>query len=393
MASLRRYPNSRFWIACFTDASGRQIQRSTKETDKKRAMAIAQRFAEAARTARLGFLSEQQARKVIGDIYAISNRQPFPNETVRAFFARWIESKRSETQPKTYTRYAGIVSGFIQWLGPLADIGLQHLKSAEIVRYRDCLAGKQSASSVNVALACLQAAFSRAFRDGLVDTNEVARVDRLADRPAERQQRRAFTDPELRAILAVCDPEWRGMVLCGAYTGARLGDVASLQWANVDLDAQELHFSTEKTGRSMSIPIAPPLYRHLMEIAGTDNPAGGVFPRAFDLRQRDMPTSTLSNQFYKILTEAGLVAPRSHRSTGKGRDVARATGGLGFHCLRHTATTLLKRAGASNVVAMEIIGHDTAAISRAYSHIDTATLRAAVDKLPDITSNLKGEDL
>jgi hypothetical protein len=47
---------------------------------------------------------------------------------------------------------------------------------------------------------------------------------------------------------------------------------------------------------------------------------------------------------------------------------------------------LLKRAGASDVVAREIVGHETAAVSRVYSHIDTATLRAAIDKLPDVTA-------
>jgi len=40
---------------------------------------------------------------------------------------------------------------------------------------------------------------------------------------------------------------------------------------------------------------------------------------------------------------------------------------------------------ASDVVAREI-GHETAAVSRVYSHIDTATLRAAIDKLPDVTA-------
>jgi len=68
-----------------------------------------------------------------------------------------------------------------------------------------------------------------------------------------------------------------------------------------------------------------------------------------------------------------------------GRSGRRESGGLGFHCLRHTATTLLKRAGASDVVAREIIGHDTAAVSRTYSHIDTATLRNAIDTMPDLT--------
>jgi integrase len=85
---------------------------------------------------------------------------------------------------------------------------------------------------------------------------------------------------------------------------------------------------------------------------------------------------------------AGVVEKRTNKSKGKGRSTLRSTGGLGFHCLRHTATTLLKRAGASDVVAREIVGHDTAAVSRTYSHIDSATLRAAIDKLPDLSGEL-----
>lgn len=389
MASLRRLKTSKYWIACFSGPDGRRIQCSTKETDRKRAQQIADCFAEAAHTARLGFLAERQARKVIGDIYRISNREELPSDSVRQFFERWIETKRTEAGAKTFVRYTGIVAGFLKWLGPRGDIGLAHLTSTEIARFRDFLAAKHSPSSVNLSLACIQSALGRAFKDRLVDVNEASRVAKLDERRGDRQQRRAFNDGELRAILAVCDAEWRGMVLAGAYTGMRLGDVATLRWANVDLDSRELHFSMEKTGRNVSIPIATPLHSHLMELAG-DDPDAPLFPRAFALRQRDIPTGTLSNHFHKILALAGLVEPRNHKSTGKGRGAGRASGGLGFHCLRHTATSLLKRTGASDVIAMEILGHDTAAVSRGYSHIDTATLRAAIDKLPDITSSPNG---
>ena len=56
------------------------------------------------------------------------------------------------------------------------------------------------------------------------------------------------------------------MVLCGAYTGMRLGDVSLLRWENVDLAGRELHFKTEKTGREQTIPIAEPLLRQLLDI-------------------------------------------------------------------------------------------------------------------------------
>jgi integrase len=175
------------------------------------------------------------------------------------------------------------------------------------------------------------------------------------------------------------------MVLAGAYTGMRLGDVSLLRWENIDLAGRELHFKTEKTGREQTIPIAEPLHRHLLDAAGSDDPRAPLFPRAFAERQRNVPCGGLSNKFYRLLTRAGVVPARDNKATGKGRNAARTSNGLGFHCLRHTATSLLKMSGASDVVAREIVGHETAAVSRTYSHIDAATLRAAIDRLPDIT--------
>jgi integrase len=108
--------------------------------------------------------------------------------------------------------------------------------------------------SVNVARACIRAALYDTSRDGLVDVNEAARVPKLDEQTKGRQKRRAFTEDELRRILAVADNEWRGMVLVGAYAGLRLGDVSLLCWQNVDLANRELRFTSEKTGREMVIP-------------------------------------------------------------------------------------------------------------------------------------------
>jgi integrase len=385
MASLRRFKDSRYWFACFIGSGGERLQRSTREIDRRRAQKIADQYENAARQARLGFLTERQARKVIGEIYEISAREKLRSDSIRDFFTRWLERVKVESSPKTFQRYDGVTKRFLEWLGARATLSVAHLSSVEIVQFRDYLARQHSPSSVNLSLATIQAALSRAFDDRLVDVNEASRVPRLEDDPKRKQQRRAFTQEELRAILEVCDQEWRGMVLCGAYTGMRLGDVALLRWENVDLAGRELRFKTEKTHRMQVIPIAEPLHRHLIEIASTDDPRAPLFPRAFAGRQRDIPTGTLSNQFYRLMTRAGVVPPRSNKSKGKGRNAARTSNGLGFHCLRHTATSLLKRAGASDAVAREIIGHETAAVSRTYSHIDANTLRVAIDRLPDIT--------
>jgi integrase len=66
------------------------------------------------------------------------------------------------------------------------------------------------------------------------------------------------TFDELRLVLSVADEEWRSMILFGLYTGARLSDVASLTWENVDLAAKELRFIARKTGKTIILPLDAP---------------------------------------------------------------------------------------------------------------------------------------
>ena len=65
MASVRKLPNSKYWIACYTDHTSRQRQRSTKQTDRKKAQKIADQYESAYKRT----LTESQARRVLSDIY------------------------------------------------------------------------------------------------------------------------------------------------------------------------------------------------------------------------------------------------------------------------------------------------------------------------------------
>jgi site-specific recombinase XerD len=52
--------------------------------------------------------------------------------------------------------------------------------------------------------------------------------------------------------------------------------------------------------------------------------------------------------------------------------------------LRHSAVTMLKAAGVSDFIAREIVGHESAAVSRQYTHLTTDDKRAAMQRLPDV---------
>jgi integrase len=179
------------------------------------------------------------------------------------------------------------------------------------------------------------------------------------------------------------DTEWRGLVLFGLYLGQRLGDLAKLTWRAVDLDTGEVAFSTRKTGRRIVLPLVQPLTDYLASLPASDNPNAFIFPRLASAKR----TASLSNQFRDILVAAGLVEPRprGHKSTGKGRDHAREASEISFHSLRHSAVTMLKAAGVSDFIAREIVGHESAAVSRQYTHLTTDDKRAAMQRLPDVT--------
>jgi integrase len=382
MASLRRFPRSPYWFACFTLPDGRRTQQSTKSTDRKEAQRIANKFEDAADEGRTGKLIEGQARKVIAEIFAIGNKDELPNSTLKEFLASWLKRKELEAGEATHVRYGVVVEQFLKHLGTKANSDISHLTSREITAFRDDLAKRLAANTVNFAIKAIRAALNQAKRDGLIETNQADRVTLLKRRG--QSKRRPFTMEELKKILKVANEEWQGMVLVGLYTGLRLGDIANLTWANIDLQNQQLTVATRKTGRSQNLPIAKPVLRHLESLSAGDDPQQPLFPRACKKYDDGGHNGSLSKEFYNILVSAGLAASRESTITGKGNSVRHTQNALSFHCLRHTATSLLKNAGVSDVVARDIIGHNSAAVSRVYTHIDAETTRKAVEKMPDI---------
>jgi integrase len=133
----------------------------------------------------------------------------------------------------------------------------------------------------------------------------------------------------------------------------------------------------------MHLPLAKPLLNYLLSLPSTDNPKDFIFPKSAKVAQKRV--GTLSNKFYGVLTSIGFAAVRSHEATKKGRRGGREVSELSFHSLRHSATTLLKAAGVSDVIAREIIGHESETVSRNYTHFDAEDLRDAIEKLPDVT--------
>lgn len=381
MASVWKHPKSRFWTACFTDRDGRRLKRSTKATTRKEALRFAYQFEEAARHQR----TAQQVRKVIQDLHGTITGESLARVSLRECVARWLVEKEHSTSVSTIGFYRNATGALLSFLGPKADGDIMDVTRADLIAYRNHRGRQLAASTVNLHIKAFRMLFRAAKRDSLITENPCEFVDAVKGRASAK--RRAFTVEELKSVLAVAQGEWRSMILCGVYTGQRLSDLANLRWSDIDLNLGEIKLATVKTGRRLIIPMANPLREHLQTMAAAGLPSAPVHPEAHAVVQSQQGrTGTLSNRFVELLAKAGLRKKSSHRkdNTKNGRGGARETLELSFHCLRHTAVTLLKEAGVPAAVVMEMIGHDSAAISQHYTHVGRDAMEQAAQSLPDI---------
>jgi integrase len=326
------------------------------------------------------------AREVIAqgvsDVFTAANVETLPSASIAEWCETWLQSKAIEAEESTHERYKRIVERFIEFLGKgKTGRHLSTLQASDVARFRDREAKERARATANLSLKVLRVCLGEAVRQGLLTINPAVRVKLL--KSSKESKRRAFTLAEIKRILKACehDQEWRGLVLFGLYVGQRLGDLAKLTWRAVNLESGEIAFTTRKTGRRIVLPLVQPLADYLASLPATDNPNAFIFPTAASAKR----TGSLSNQFREILVAAGLVESRGHEATKQGRSQARETSEISFHSLRHSAVTMLKAAGVSDFMARELVGHESAAISRQYSHLSTDDLRSAMQRLPDVT--------
>jgi integrase len=379
MASITRRRGSDIWTAFFRDETGRQHCRSTETTDRKLAQKLADQFEAGAQKKR----TLRQLQCVLAQMHELVNGEALSRVSVRAFVSEWLELRKPENAPSTFDFYQDSAKKLMSFLGERADAPLSGVTKRDLTAYRNTLAKNLAPKTVNHHTKFVKMLFKAARRDEIIAENPAEFVEGVRSQHSQGN-RRAFTLPEISAILSVADPEWRSMILFGLYTGQRLGDIASLEWSNIDLERLQIRFITSKTGRTMILPLAPALAKHVLSLATADNSETPLHPRAYAIVKRECRSSSLSNQFSDLMAEAGLRQKKTHHKLLAGRSARRHSTGLSFHSFRHTATSLLHEAGIPAAVAQAFVGHDSQAIHAHYTHVGTESLRRAANALPEL---------
>ncbi|MEI7912021.1 MAG: site-specific integrase [Verrucomicrobiota bacterium] len=366
---MREKRGSRFLWACIAGPDGKQKQFSTGLTDRGEALAAA---VAAERALRKYAEAPHQLRKAL-DRLAVEY-VPGTDTDPSKWLLEWSESRAREVEPATAAKYATTMREASAWLAAEGVKSFSGLTTGRLTELRNHWADLNGAATVTAKMKHLKTALAVAVKEKRISENPALDVGALR---TVATRRREFRPEELAVLVPTLAGEWRGMFFLGLYTGQRLNDLAELTWRNVNLAAGTIAFTAAKTGRVVALPLVDAAREALLQLPGRAEAGGLIFPGI-----AGMVRPARSNAFRKLLAGVGLA--RHPHAKGKAACGQRETGELCFHSLRHTATSMLKAAGVADSIARAIVGHESAAVSRSYTHLDLATMREAMAKMPAV---------
>jgi integrase len=160
-----------------------------------------------------------------------------------------------------------------------------------------------------------------------------------------------------------------------------------LRWSHLHIAEGFVTVHIQKKSEPIDVPLTAPILDYLTALSAPEDPMAPIFPTAFATYEQKGRVAELSHQFRGILAAAGLAEPFTHlkKEGGRGRDGRREMNEVSFHSLRHSAVSMLKAAGVSDAIVRDIIGHDSEAVSRGYTHLSSDDKKPYLARLPDIT--------
>lgn len=338
------------WQARYRDPMGRERARNfRKKIDAERFLALVE--AEKVR----GEWVDPEAGKV----------------TVAEFSERWYTTTVT-LKPKTRAGYRSLLDSRI-----LPYVGHLQLRRVDPLLVREWIADLQkdgiSASRIRQARNVIHAVFGLAQQASLIARNP---VEGIRTPPLPVADRRVLTPEQVRLLAASMPSRYEVLTYVLAYTGIRFGEAAALRRSRCDVVASrlhiaeslaevagELHFGSTKTHRRRTVVIPATIRDLLAKHLDTvdEAPEALVFtsPTGQPLRY-----SNFRNRAWIPATEAAGLH------------------GLDIHELRHTAASLMIRAGADPKLIQTQLGHASIAITYdVYGHLFPDRLDELADQL------------
>lgn len=275
-------------------------------------------------------------------------RQGIPVSTIWSVYEDWFNGKKKKVSRTTWANTRNETLRLVKWCEEqgASDIGDVSVILAR--RYVDHITPGRSNKTVRNIVRGISKVWTAVgqIHQGVHNPWQAA----CPDDDGTSVRRPDFTAEQADRVLSAAKEVGHGWHLASTialYTGLRYGDVAMLQWENVDLAARTItttpHKTKDSSGVSVTIPLAEPLYALLKE-----GGEGFILP---EHGLRYGARSRLSVPFSDVLDRAGL------------KDTAHT-----FHSWRHTANSRMAEAGIPSEVRQMLCGWTNDEMARHYDH-------------------------
>jgi integrase len=222
-----------------------------------------------------------------------------------------------------------------------------------------------SIASVRKTIAPVRALLATAVEEGLLRSNPAAglRIARPLDDAGdvdETEEVKALTEDELRLLLGNLPDTWRPFFEFLAHTGLRIGEAIELRWR--DVDGEWLHVRR----RFSRGTVAKPKGRKTRRVRLSE----GTAKMLWNLRKETRAGA--GDDLVFTAERGGRIIPSNLMSRVLKPAAVQAGIGdwPGFHTFRHTAATMLFRAGWNAVQVQKVLGHADAGFTlRCYVHL------------------------
>jgi integrase len=350
MPSLHRDNRGKtpYYIAAYTDRFGRRRKRSTGATNKSKAQDILDAWVKLEEEARRGRLTESRVREHFNEVMESVTGRKLYAPTVEQYFKDWLASEKPTVSENTFVKKAQAARLLIESLGDRALMPLETITETDIVKLRDELltAGRRPVTVNGLVRKIIAQPFRHARNKGLIRIDPVAGLKAVR---GDKVDKHTFTAEQVQRLINEAEGDWKGMVIAGFFTGARLSDLANLTWGNVDLAEKTITFTQKKPGTKIKIPMHPDLEDYLLILPIKDNPKSPLFPSLYG--KSSAGKSGLSMAFGRLMERAGI-AQGAIRDRGEG--VSRKVSGLSFHSMRHSFNSTLANAGVPQELRMKL---------------------------------------
>ena len=304
--------------------------------------------------------------------------------TTNELMTAWLDRcERERVKPRTYSRYKGLIVQHI--LPELGDTQIDDLGRRQISEFLTAhqadgnLRGEAlSATSTNLMLTVLNAAFTYACDMELLPANPCDRIRRVPGPPSQVE---AFTREEQRrleeAIAVSEDRRLFGIRLC-LYTGLRIGELLGLEWQDVDMEKGILHIQ-KTVYREKNAEGEWQLFVDRPKTAASERmvPLPGYLAEDLRIYRRGA-----RSEFVIENKKAERMSIRSYQYLFERLTEKAGVRKLNFHALRHTFATRALECGMDIKTLSELMGHKNATITlNRYAHSMMDTKIAAMNKL------------